>query len=186
MAVSADEIVLVRADRMAWFVAGARTVVRRVLTFGGVVAAGWLLALVFGLLGAAPAVADTTAATAAARLDVLDSAVPGPAFQAGVFPTGGGGLSVSRDAEAKAGRGVDGLTSQSKPGSPAPVSADHHSGANGFLPQGGGGSGLSWPGAGDVTRFVHDPRVTARRAPVARAVSPAVRTAADDPSFSPD
>ncbi|MER7209826.1 hypothetical protein [Streptosporangium sp. NPDC000239] len=171
---------------MARFVAGARTVVRRVLALGGLVAAGWLLALVFGLLGAAPAIADTTAATETAHLDVLDPAAPGPAFQAGVFPTGGGGFSVSGDAEAMAGRGVDGLTSQSKPAFPTPASADHNSGANGFVPQGGGGSGLSWPGAGDVTRFVHDPRVTARRVPAARAFPPVVRTAADDPSISPD
>ncbi|MFF0572937.1 hypothetical protein [Streptosporangium saharense] len=171
---------------MARFVVGARAVFRRALALGGVLAAGWLLALVFGLLGAAPAAADTTAAAGAARLDAPDSTAPGPAFQAGVFPTGGGGFSVSGDAAAMAGRGVDGLTSQSKPTSPAPASDDHSAGANGFVPQGSGGSGPSGPGVGDVTRFVHDPRVTARRAPAARALPPVVRTAADDPSFSPD
>ncbi|MEV8638290.1 hypothetical protein AB0395_42225 [Streptosporangium sp. NPDC051023] len=226
VAVPADDAVLIRADRMARFAAGARLIVGRAFAAGGLLAAGWLLTVVFGLLGAAPAAADTTAATGAAGFGVPGpsgpgpsgpdpavsapavsgpavpgstvpgsavsnsaapgSAAPGQAVQAGVFPTGGGGLSATDNAEAMAGRGVDGLTSQSKPGFPAPATADHSSGANGFVPQSSGGSGPSGPGVGDVTRFVYDPRLAARRVPPECSLPPVVRTAADDPSFSPD
>ena len=85
-----------------------------------------------------------------------------------------------------AGRGVDGLTSQSKPGFPAPATADHGSGDNGFVPQNGGGSGLFGPGPGDVAWFAYDPRLTTQRAPLAFVLPPVVRTAADELSFSPD
>ncbi|WP_271215328.1 hypothetical protein [Streptosporangium carneum] len=186
MAVSADDAVFARADRMARFAAGAWLIVRRAFAIGGLLAAGWLLAVVFGLLGAAPAAADTTAVTGVAGSGVPDPATSGSAFEADVFPTDSGGFSVTGNAEAMAGRGVDGLTSQSKPGSPVPATADHSSGANGFVPQTSGGSGPSGPGVGDVTRFVYDPRVTARRVASACALPPVVRTAADDPSFSPD
>ncbi|MEV7008410.1 hypothetical protein [Streptosporangium sp. NPDC051022] len=182
----ADDAVFARAGRMARFAAGARPIVRRAFAVGGLFAAGWLLAVVFGLLGAAPAAADTTAATGAAGSGVPGSAAAGSAFQADVFPPDSGGLLATGNAEAMAGRHVDGLTSQSKPGLPAPATVDHSSGANGFVPQTSGGSGLSGPGVGDVTRFVYDPRLTARRVPQACVLPPAVRTAADDPSFSPD
>ncbi len=195
VAVSADDAVFARADRMARFAAGARLVVRRAFAIGGLVAAGWLLAVVFGLLGAAPAVADATAATGVAGSDVPGptpglavpaSAASGSALLADVFPTESGGLLATGNAEAMAGRGVDGLTSQSKPGIPAPADVDHGSGANGLVPQTSGGSGLSGPSVGDVTRFVYDPRLRAQCVSPACALPPVVRTAADDPSFSPD
>ncbi|WP_433249031.1 hypothetical protein ACQPYK_01625 [Streptosporangium sp. CA-135522] len=186
MAVSADDAIFARADRMARFAAGTWQIVRRVFAIGGLLAAGWLLAVVFGLLAAAPAAADTTAATGVARSDAPDSAASGSALQAEDFPTDSGGLSATGNAEAMAGRGVDGLTSQSKPLSPAPATVDHSSGADGLVPQTGGGSGLSGPCMGDVARFVYDPRLMAQRAPLACVLPPVVRTAADDPSFSPD
>lgn len=172
--------------RMARFAAGAGQIVRRVLAIGGLLAAGWLLVVVFGLLNAAPAVADTTAATGTARSGDSGSAAFGSAAQADVFPTESGGLSATGNAEAMAGKGVDGLTSQSKPTSPVPATVDHSSGTDGFVPQGGGGSGFSGPCVGDVARSVYDPRLTAQSIPLAFVLPPVVRTAADDPSFSPD
>ncbi len=129
--VPVDETISARADRMARFAAGARQIVRRASAIGGLLAAGWLLAIVFGLLGAAPAAANTTAEAGAARSGALDTAASGSALQADDFPTGSGVLSATDTAEAMAGRGVDGLTSQSKPGSPAPATVDHSSGSNG-------------------------------------------------------
>ncbi|GAA4234373.1 hypothetical protein GCM10023075_52720 [Streptosporangium album] len=172
--------------RMARFAAGTGQIVRRALAIGGLLAAGWLLVVVFGLFSAAPAAADTTAATGTARSDAPDSAASGSAVQADVFPTDSGGLSATGNAEAMAGKGVDGLTSQSKPTSPAPATVDHSSGADGLVPQSSGGSGLSGSCVGDVVRSVHDPRLTAQSAPSAFVLPPVVRTAADDPSFSPD
>ncbi|GAA3790278.1 hypothetical protein GCM10022226_06470 [Sphaerisporangium flaviroseum] len=93
--------------------------------------------------------------------------------------------SVPADAGAMAGRNVDGLTSQSKPALPAPSTADHSAGANGFVPR-GGGSGPFGPSVGDVARSVFDPRLMVAPAETASAPAPVVRTAADDPSFSPD
>lgn len=107
---------------------------------------------------------------------------PGPA-SAGGFPTASD--SALADAGAMAGRSVDGLTSQSGPGLPTPSTADHSAGANGFVPR-GGGSGPSGSGLGDVARFVLRPRLTVAPAHTASAPAPVVRTAADDPSFSPD
>jgi hypothetical protein len=184
--VPVDETIFARGDRMARFAAGTRQIVGRVSAIGGLLAAGWLLAIVFGLLGAAPAAANTTAEAGAARSGTLDTAASGSALQADDFPTGSGILSATDTAEAMAGRGVDGLTSQSKPGSPAPATVDHGSGSKGFVPQTSGGSGLSGPGLGDVARFVYDPRLMPQRAPLACVLPPVVRTAADDPSFSPD
>lgn len=184
--VSADDAVSVRGVRTARFAADARRIVRRVFAIGGLLAAGWLLAVVFGLLGAAPAAADTTAVTGVAGSAVPGSAAAGSAFQADVFPTDSDRLSASGNAEAMAGRGVDGLTSHSKPGFPAPTTADHSSGGNGLVPQTSGGSGFSGPGVGDVARLVYDPRLMAQCAPQACVLPPVVRTAADDPSFSPD
>lgn len=184
--VPVDETIFARGDRMARFAAGTRQIVRRVLAIGGLLAAGWLLTIVFGLICAAPAAAHTTAEAGAARSGALDTAASGSALRAGDFPTGSGVLSATDTAEAMAGRGVDGLTSQSKPGSPAPATVGHSSGSNGFVPQTSGGSGLSGPGPGDVARFVYDPRLMSQRAPAACVLPPVVRTAADDPSFSPD
>ncbi|MCG5215463.1 hypothetical protein [Streptosporangium sp. KLBMP 9127] len=154
---------------MARFAAGARQAIVRALTVGGLIAAGWLLAVLFGLLWASPAAADSTAATGASQSQET------------------GDLATATDnAEAMAGRGVDGLTSQSKPTLPADSTADHSSGAHGVVPQSGGGSGQFGPGVGDVSRSVFDPRLLLLPAPLALVLPPAVRTAADEPSFSPD
>ncbi|GAA2814114.1 hypothetical protein GCM10020219_103080 [Nonomuraea dietziae] len=163
-----------RAARMARFAAGARPVIARALTVGGLLVAGWLLAMLFGLLAAAPAAAETTAATGA---DTSQS-VAG-------FPTADGAALVLDNTEAMAGAEVDGLTSQSKPGFPAPSSAGKSMGAKGLAPN-GGGNGPFGPGMGDIARSVIDPRETAQRAPLACVLPPVFRTAADDPSFSPD
>lgn len=181
-----DDTIPGRADRMARFAAGTRWGFMRALAIGGLLAAAWLLAVVFGLLGAAPAVADTTATTGEAHSQTPHTAASGPALGAGVFPTVGGGPSATENAEAMAGRGVDGLTSQSQPGFPAPATVEHGSGANGFVPQSGSGSGAPGPGPGDVAWFAYDPRPTTQRVPPAFVLPPVVRTAADDPSFSPD
>ncbi|MFJ2033531.1 hypothetical protein [Streptosporangium sp. NPDC087985] len=173
-------------DRMARFAAGTGRIVKRVSVIGGLLAAGWLLVVVFGLLSAAPAAAGTTVATGTVRSDAPDSAASRSDLQAEVFSAGSGGLAASGNAEAMAGRGVDGLTSQSEPVSPAPATVDHSSGIDGFVPQSGSESGLSGPCVGDVARSVYDPRLMAQRAPLACALPPVVRTAADDPSFSPD
>ncbi|MFB9723212.1 hypothetical protein [Planobispora longispora] len=185
-AVPSGEAISARSDRMARFAAGARRIVRRALMVGGMVAAGWVLSVVFGFLGAAPATAETTAVTGAAGSGPLDGAASESALQVDDFPTEDGDLSAAGNAEAMAGRGVDGLTSQSSPVLPAPPTVDHSAGANGFVPQPGGGSGPSGPGVGDIARFVYDPQMRAERAPRAVVLPPVVRTAADDPSFSPD
>jgi hypothetical protein len=83
-----------------------------------------------------------------------------------------------------AGLTVDGLTSQSEPGLPEPSTAGKNLGGNGLVPS--GGSGSFGPGMGDVARSVFDPRLAVQRAPLAWVLPPVVRTAADDPSFSPD
>ena len=62
-----DDSIPDRADRMARFAAGTRWGVRRALAIGGLLAAGWLLAIVFGFLSATPAVADATATSGVAR-----------------------------------------------------------------------------------------------------------------------
>ncbi len=186
VALPVDDTIPDRADRMARFAAGTRRGVRQALAIGGLLAAAWLLAVVFGLLGAAPAIADTTATTGEAGSQTPHTAASGSASRADVFPTVSGGLSATHNAEAMAGRGVDGLTSQSKPGFPVPATVEHGSGANGFVPQSGGGSGLPGPGPGDVAWFAYDPRQMTRRVPPAFVLPPVVRTAADDPSFSPD
>lgn len=176
VAFSAEEEITHRVDRMARFAAGARRVLTRAAAIGGLVAAGWLLALLFG---AAPAAADSTAATGAhAPQVVTGSSTDG-------FPTADATSSAMDNAEAMAGLNVDGLTSQSKPGFPAPSTAGKMAGTNGLVPN-SGGSGLSGPGMGDVARSVFDPRLEAQCAPLACVLPPVVRTAADDPSFSPD
>jgi hypothetical protein len=93
---------------------------------------------------------------------------------------------VSTNAEAMAGRKVHGLTSQYAPGRSAPT-AEHTVGANALAPTpGGGGSGPFGPGLGDLVRSLDDPRLMVFPVPMAGILPPVVRTAADDPSFSPD
>ncbi|MEV4888978.1 hypothetical protein AB0K48_06280 [Nonomuraea sp. NPDC055795] len=173
VAVPTEGAIADRQDRMARFAAGAGQVIARAVAVGALVAAGWLLALLFGMLTAAPAAADTSPSMVAA----------GPVT--GDFPTAVDAVSVTDNAEAMAGLKVDGLTSQSTPGMPAPSTASKNLGANGLAPN-GGGSGPFGPSMGDVARSVFDPRLLAQRAPLACVLPPVVRTAADDPSFSPD
>jgi hypothetical protein len=142
----------------------------RVVVLGGLMAAGWLLGVIFGVFGTATAVAEA----APSPYSVAGSVV------ADGFPTAIEGASV--DTEAMAGRNVDGLTSQSKPLVPSPSTADHDSGSNGLIPQTAGGSILF----GDVARSSIDPRLTELPVPLAAVLPPVFRTAADDPSFSPD
>lgn len=206
--VSEERVTTDRAARMARFAAGACSVIARALTVGGLLAAGWLLATLFGLLTATPAAAETTPAaadvtsaaqTTPAAADVTSAAAgttpaaaettaatgaDTPQAVAG-FPTAGGTALVMDTAEAMAGAEVDGLTSQSKPGFPAPSTAGKSMGAKGLAPN-SGGNGPFGPGMGDLARSCVDPRETAQRAPLACVLPPVFRTAADDPSFSPD
>ncbi|GAA2834565.1 hypothetical protein [Nonomuraea rubra] len=190
-------------DRMARFAAGARRVVVKAVAIGALVAAGWLLVVVFGMLTAAPAAADSTAATGAAESsdatpaagnaagDTAGNAVSHTAGNAAGDPAAQHGLtapvrvSASDNAEAMAGRTVDGLNSQRDPGLPAPSSAGKILDTDGLVPN-GGGSGPFGPATGDAVRSGFDPRLQAGRALPARLLPPVVRTAADDPSFSPD
>ncbi|TYB50505.1 hypothetical protein FXF51_56045 [Nonomuraea sp. PA05] len=194
---------------MARFAAGARRVVVRAVAIGALVAAGWLLVLVFGMLTAAPAAADATAATGAAEsagtgpaeatavtqtavteaaetgTAVTEAAVTGASEDAPHGLTAPVRVSASDNAEAMAGRTVDGLNSQRDPGLPAPSSAGKILDTDGLVPN-GGGNGPVAPATGDAVRSAFDPRLQAGRALVARLLPPVVRTAADDPSFSPD
>nr|WP_236667177.1 hypothetical protein [Nonomuraea sp. K271] len=229
-----------RVDRMARFAAGARRLVLRATAVGSLVAAGWLLAVLFGMLTAAPAAADSTAATGASHstsaagvpasgtsaaelsasataTDLYESvaatdsyesatdmgtpvsatdmgtpvaempAVPSAVSEVGASAAslGPGHVSASDNAEAMAGRTVDGLNSQQDPGLPTPSTAGKILDTNGLVPN-GGGSGPFGSATGDVARSVFDPRLEARRSPPAYVLPPVVRTAADDPSFSPD
>ncbi|NUW32628.1 hypothetical protein HTZ77_14470 [Nonomuraea sp. SMC257] len=192
---------------MARFAAGARRVVARAAVTGGMIAAGWLLAVLFGTLFAAPAAASTTAAHTAASTTAAHKAAADAAGGAATgitaladsrsstsdtvtgsitdgFPTGDGGISAADNAEAMAGRTVDGLTSQSDPGLPPSSTANKILGTDGLVP--GGGGGPFGPGMGDIARSVYDPGLQAGRVVMARELPPVVRTAADDPSFSPD
>ncbi|MDF5759075.1 hypothetical protein [Spongiactinospora sp. TRM90649] len=166
------------------FAGFVRKAVTGSLTVGVLIGAGWLLAVLLGLFGASPAAADTAMAVSA----VPSSAVPSSTVSSSAVPSSSGTQSAeaSLNAEAMAGRGVDGLTSQSGPALPTPTTADHNSGADGFVPQSGGGAGQFGPGMGDIARSVFDPRLMVQRAPVASMLPPIVRTAADEPSFSPD
>ncbi|MEV5557159.1 hypothetical protein AB0L44_26170 [Nonomuraea wenchangensis] len=176
-----------RSRRMARFAAGARRLVVRAASIGVLMAAGWLLAVLFGMLTAAPAAADSAAATGAkaatgtsAVAEVEAGSTQLPAF------VSSGGFTASDNAEAMAGRTVAGLNSQQDPGLPSPSTAGSIlDGTNGLVPN-GGGSGPYGPVAGDVARSPLDPRLQARRVPIAYVLPPVVRTAADDPSFSPD
>lgn len=209
--VSSDQVqaLVTREGRMARFVAGSRF--GRLPAIGGLIAVGWLLGVVLGLVGATPAAAEahipaghvatgeagksiktvrvaeagggieaTLAAAAHDSVSTTPHVASGSASADG-FPTVSD--AASADAGAMAGRTVDGLTSQSKPAHPAPTTADHSAGAGGFAPRGGGSSGL---GLGDVTRSVFDPWLVVVPAFGASTPAPVVRTAADDPSFSPD
>ncbi|GAA0411426.1 hypothetical protein GCM10009530_74920 [Microbispora corallina] len=178
-------------SRMARFAAGSR--LGRLLVIGGLIALGWLFGAVFGLFGAA-----SSAAGAAPSHSVAGSALPDrfpAAGSAGSLASSAGSAArgrsdgfptaidpTSANAEAMAGRTVDGLTSQSKPVLPPPSTVDHAPGDRGLVPQTNGGSPLF----GDVARPVVEPRFTKLPAPLAAVVPPVVRTAADDPSFSPD
>ncbi|MEO3874190.1 hypothetical protein ABGB18_35780 [Nonomuraea sp. B12E4] len=168
-----------RVDRMARFAAGARRLVVRAFAMGALVAAGWLLAVVFGMLTAAPAAADGTMVTATTATTAA-TGVGAP--QTHGF-AGQRHASASDNAEAMAGRTVDGLNSQSDPGLPAPSTAGKILGTDGLVPNGSGPFGAA---AGDVARSLFDPRLEVRHAILASVPSPVVRTAADDPSFSPD
>lgn len=177
--------------RMARFAAGPRP--GRVLIIGGLIAVGWLLSVIFGVFGAAVSVAETTPSHDVAgsvlpdHFVSADPGLPSSPDAAGFrgesidgFPTAAD--DVSANAEAMAGRTIDGLTSQSKPLLPPPSTANHAPADQGLVPQSSGENILF----GDVARDVFEPRFTKLPAPLAAVVPPVVRTAADDPSFSPD
>ncbi|WP_283139311.1 hypothetical protein [Rhizohabitans arisaemae] len=93
---------------------------------------------------------------------------------------------VSSAAEAMAGRGVDGITSQRTPGFPESPPTNHTTDVGGALPQTGGGSGHFGPAMGDSARSGRTVPSLVVLTPVAWHIPPVVRTAADEPSFSPD
>lgn len=183
-----------------------RRALARVIVVGGLTLVGWLATALFGLLGLSSAAAESTVVPQeASRADRFEAAAGLVVFSADGFPTARGDSASVRgratrgstwrvdmsdgspvvpdDAEAMAGRGVDGLTSQSEPLLPAPITADL--GADGVMPH-GGGIGQFGPGAGDVARSIFDPRLAVRRVPLASVPLPVVRTAADEPSYTPD
>ncbi|WP_345392495.1 hypothetical protein [Nonomuraea salmonea] len=176
-----------RADRMARFAAGARRVILRAAATGVLVAAGWLLAVLFGMLTAAPAAADSTAATGAAAETGSQASEAGSldetASQAHRSLTSP--VTASVNAEAMAGRTVDGLNSQQDPGLPSPSSAGKILDTNGLVPN-GGGSGPFGSVAGGRREVRFRPAARGRSRTSGASASPVVRTAADDPSFSPD
>ncbi|MET9241356.1 hypothetical protein [Nonomuraea sp. NPDC003709] len=180
--VPAHDVTTVRVDRMARFAAGARRLVVRAVTVGALVAAGWLFAVIFGMLTAAPAAAEVATPTADAQAKTTAAQTVDGAASAQVPHSL---TSPDDNAEAMAGRTVDGLNSQQDPGLPSPSTAGKILDTNGLVPN-GGGSGSFGAAAGDVARSVFDPRLQVLRALVARVPAPVVRTAADDPSFSPD
>ncbi|WP_246556008.1 hypothetical protein [Nonomuraea jabiensis] len=180
--VPAHDVTTDRVDRMARFAAGARRLVVRAVTVGALVAAGWLFAVIFGMLTAAPAAAEATTPAADAQAKTTAAQTVDAAASAQVLHSL---TSPDDNAEAMAGRTVDGLNSQRDPGLPSPSTAGKILDTNGLVPN-GGGSGSFGAAAGDVARSLFDPRLQVRRALVARVPAPVVRTAADDPSFSPD
>jgi len=177
--VPTDDSITRLAGRKTRFAVSARRVLVRAVAAGALLAAGWLLAVLFGMLSAAPAAADTTAATGAGTPRSATGS-----FADALSPVGGG-LSASDNAEAMAGLTVDGLTSQSDPGLPPSTTSGDIMDTDGLVPN-GGGNGPFGPSTGDVTRSVHDPRPELQLAVPAYVLPPVVRTAADDPSFSPD
>ncbi|WP_055482471.1 hypothetical protein [Sphaerimonospora mesophila] len=187
---------------MARFAAGSP--LGRLLVIGGLITVAWLLGVIYGVFGSAASVAGMPTQSSSHDVvgpvlsDVLSAAdspssvVPsrplassaGGDAEAGSWSSGGfptATESASANAEAMAGRTVDGLTSQSKPLLPS-SSAKDHVGDHGLVPQTSGASMLF----GDLTRSVFEPHFTKLPAPMAAVVPPVVRTAADDPSFSPD
>ncbi|MFI6736164.1 hypothetical protein ACIBI9_24830 [Nonomuraea sp. NPDC050451] len=182
MTVPAHDVTADRVDRMARFAAGARRLVVRAVTVGALVAAGWLFAVIFGMLTAAPAAAEVATPTADAQAKTTTAQIVDGAASAQVPHSL---TSPDDNAEAMAGRTVDGLNSQQDPGLPSPSTAGKILDTNGLVPN-GGGSGSFGAAAGDVARSVFDPRLQVLRALLARVPAPVVRTAADDPSFSPD
>lgn len=174
-----------RADRMARFAAGARRVMVRALVAGGLVAVGWLLAVAFQMMfTAAPAAAESTAATGSGtqHMDTPLTGAPLPGASPSDAPLP---IRVSDDAEAMAGLTVDGLTSESDHGLPSPGPTGQFLDTDGLVPTGGAG-GPFGPSMGDDARDGFDPRLDVRRVPPAYVHAPVVRAAADDPSFSPD
>ncbi|MFB4292922.1 hypothetical protein ACBI99_35140 [Nonomuraea sp. ATR24] len=176
--VSAEDPITRRADRMARFAAGARRVVVRAVAVGSVLAAGWLLALLFGMLFSAPAAADSTAATGAGTPPHATGSIKDGFPPVGTAP-------VFDNAGAMAGLKVDGLTSQSDPGLPPSSTADNILDTDGLVPN-GSGNGPFGSNMGDVARSVFDPRLEVMHVALPYVLPPVVRTAADDPSFSPD
>lgn len=191
----------VRGGRTARFAAGFPLL--RLLAIGGLIVAAWLFVVVYGVFGPAMSVAGMHAQLSSHNVagpvlpDVLHTALPkaqtaGPlaassASANAVTDTGGSGGfptatdNASADAEAMAGRTVDGLTSQSKPLLPSPSAVDYAS-DHGLVPQTSGMSMLF----GDDARAMFEPRFTRLPAPMVAVRPPVVRTAADDPSYSPD
>ena len=177
-----------RADRMARFAAGARQVIGRVVR--GRRPAGRRMAARRSSSGcSSPLRRPRTPPRRQGRRAPAPSTQPLPdrSLQADEFPTDSGVLSASDNAEAMAGRTVDGLTSQSEAGLHRPRHRRPHSGHRMvWCPQAGGGSassGRAW-GMSRGPSSTRDSRL--RRAPLACVLPPVVRTAADDPSFSPD
>ncbi|MQA97700.1 MAG: hypothetical protein GEV11_24885 [Streptosporangiales bacterium] len=72
------------------------------------------------------------------------------------------------------------------PVAPPSHPGSQHQGASGVVPSSSSGVGQQLPGVGDVARSWTAERRLLQRAPVMGALSPVVRTAADEPSFSPD
>ncbi len=157
---------------------GASRLGRRLL-LGGLFLVGWVLGVfLLGWVGAAPAAADTLpsgdsriTASVRAELDQVRSF---------------GAVDASTEAEAMAGRGVHGLTFQYAPGHTAPSTIVHKVDAYALAPRSGGGVGPLGPPFGDAVRSIDDPRLMAFPAPPAGTLPPVVRTAADEPAFSPD
>lgn len=139
-----------------------------------------------GFASAPPIVALVPKNSAPVARDVASIPARGASAPESVVPISEGLASVPENAEAMAGLGVDGLTSQSKPVLPMPATADQSYGAQGYVPSGSGGAGLIGSATGDVARSAYDPRLMVQRVPHAVVLPPVVRTAADEPSFSPD
>src|SRR5690606_18989174 len=171
------------------------------------------LAVVFQMFTAAPAAADSTAATGAGAplsATASDNAEamagltgdgltsrsdhglpsPGPTGQIldtdGLVPTAGAnGPSAPGTPSAVARLPAAGPPRRSAPGLPSPGPTGPILDAAGLVPT-GGANGPFGPGMGDVARSGFAPRIDVRLVTPAYVQSPVVRAAADDPSFSPD
>lgn len=186
---SAAASVLRSAGRLARSMAGSP--LGRRLMAGVVLAAGWLLGVVLCLFGTATPAEATAVHSSPGVAGSVSSGHSSATRSAGSpfsdvggtvtedsdgFPTA---TKASADAEAMAGRTIDGLTSQSRPLFP-PTPGDQA--ASGAVPQGNGGPIMFWDGGG----LLVEPHFIKLPAPWAAIRPPKVRTAADDPSFSPD